>query len=157
MRGCSVDGCDRPVEAGGLCAGHRKRQLRGQVIDAPLSDSIAGRLSPASMLVEAALALADADTSDDDAYERAVDNHRKAALRYARQAVRSRVSTGLARRREAGLPLGRPPKVTPFAARVAVAAAGGSVRAAARKLGLSHASLLRALKRERDAGTPAEK
>ncbi len=33
---CSVDGCPKPVEKSGLCAGHRKRKARGVPVDEPL-------------------------------------------------------------------------------------------------------------------------
>lgn len=86
---CLVDGCDRLEEfasgrsAGGLCAGHRRRKALRQPLETPLNDGFARRLTRHQTLLEAAIALSDVDTADDRAWHRAVDRHRKAALRYA--------------------------------------------------------------------------
>lgn len=143
----ALDDCDRPVEKAGLCAGHRKQKTLGKPFT-PLSDSRAGRLTYHQVMVEAALALADADSDDDRAFDRATDNLRKAAISYARQAIATRIKEGLARRRAAGLPSCGPPKLTHGQALDAVKTAGG-IRAAARALGVSRDAVRRALRRSR--------
>lgn len=64
---CLVDGCPNFEEltwsgsSGGLCSGHRKRKQRGQRIDVPLDQSRAGRVSARELVLQAALAFADAE------------------------------------------------------------------------------------------------
>lgn len=81
---CTVDGCDHPLHAAGLCRGHYARKERNQPVDSPLRQWG----DPRQTLFEAALALG--DVSDDDtegmrqirnfwrAFERASDarNHK---------------------------------------------------------------------------------
>lgn len=100
---CLVDGCDRLEElasgrsAGGLCAGHRKRkqlQAKGLLtvpFESPLHDRMglqadgSRRLSPRQALVQAAMDMADADTSSesDTAWRRGIERLVHAAIRYA--------------------------------------------------------------------------
>ena len=91
MADCRVDGCPHEAGTGGICAAHRKRLQRGGQLDAPVAE----RLSPFERAMQAALDLADADTTDDAAYARAVDRFRKAAERWiqslaGRRAAKSR-------------------------------------------------------------------
>ena len=61
---CSFDDCVHPAESSGLCAAHRKqRQRTGRLVP------VVERLEPRARLREAALALADADSEDDRAYD----------------------------------------------------------------------------------------
>jgi hypothetical protein len=80
---CIIDGCDRPEElvrgrsAGGLCSGHRWRKRKGLSLETPLRSR---RRPRTGLLIEAGLALADANTDDD--FDRGVDRLRKSAARY---------------------------------------------------------------------------
>ena len=88
---CSAPGCDRPgwrsfaVEGCArisLCATHAKRLQRG----APLTPPIAQPLDPLARLVEAAIALADADSAAavDDRFRILKRALQDAALRFAK-------------------------------------------------------------------------
>lgn len=87
---CSFDGCDRPVEKGELCAGHRKQRVRREVLRPlrerrhrrpPRGVERRHRRNPESDRLErAALALGNAET--DQEYERALRNLHDAALWY---------------------------------------------------------------------------
>jgi hypothetical protein len=57
---------------------HHKRRLRGIPLDAAVHE----RLSPFEALVRSCIVLADADSEDDAAWYRAVENVRKAAVRW---------------------------------------------------------------------------
>ncbi len=60
--------CERPVEKGGLCAGHRKRKLRGQSIAAALNERSG---DPLESLFRAFLAYRDElDTKTDEEFQR---------------------------------------------------------------------------------------
>ncbi|MDP1824919.1 MAG: hypothetical protein Q8L48_16805 [Archangium sp.] len=144
--GCGFDSCDRPVEKGGLCAGHRKQKQRGGRLE-PLNDALAGRLTPAQNLHEAAMRLADSDSEDDRAFSRNIDSHRKAAITYARHHQVVKTLEAFDRRREAGLRVAGPaPKLSAAGARAAVDEAGG-IRAAARLLKVSRNTVRAALRR----------
>jgi hypothetical protein len=86
---CLVDGCDRLEElasgrsAGGLCAGHRKRKVRGLPIWTPLDSLKAHRHTPRELLIESAIALGDVDPANDSAWGRAIERQCRAAVRYA--------------------------------------------------------------------------
>lgn len=58
---CMREGCGRPEHKAGLCRGHYARKLRGDTSDSPLDDT----LTPWERVVEAAIALADADCEED--------------------------------------------------------------------------------------------
>lgn len=143
--GCGFDGCDRAIEKGGLCAGHRKQKSRGGALR-PLNDALAGRLTPAQNLHEAGLSVADAPVDDDPEYNRRVDKHKKAAITFARHHQVVKTLEAFDRRRAAGLRIGRPPKVTAAQVRAAVVEAGG-VRAAAKLLKMSRNAIRAALRR----------
>lgn len=144
---CGFDGCDRPVEKGGLCAGHRKQRQRGDGTLTPLNDALAGRLTPAQNLHEAAMRLADSDSEDDRAFGRNIDSHRKAAITYARHHQVVKTLEAFDRRREAGLRVSGPaPKLSAAGARAAVDEAGG-IRAAAKLLKVSRNTVRAALRR----------
>jgi len=140
---CYAEDCFAPVDGHGLCSAHRKRQARGTSLSAPKVDKSRSRLEVA---LDASIALADADTSDDAAWARAKDNWRKAILAYARRELRAAIIAGLRRRARAGLSLGRPARLSRQEATTAVERAGG-VRAAARELGVARSVVTRALKR----------
>lgn len=140
---CYAEDCLNPVDGHGLCSTHRKRQVRGTPINAPKVDKSRSHLEVA---LDASIALADADTSDDEEWARAKDNWRKAVLAYARRELRAAIIAGLRRRARAGLSLGRPARLSRDEAVAAVARAGG-VRAAARELGVARSVVTRALKR----------
>ncbi len=96
---CLIDGCDRMEElvhgrpAGGLCAGHRHRKKRGLDLTRPLDPSKSHRLSHWQMLHEAAVVLA---LAEEEAYQRALDRLRKAAVRYGQRLLRRRRRRGRA-------------------------------------------------------------
>lgn len=77
---CEVEGCSRPIERGTLCAAHRKRRYRGRPMSTPLRSD---RRAPEEELLEAALAVADTDTEDDAAWNRAWSILMRAALGFA--------------------------------------------------------------------------
>lgn len=144
---CSVDGCERLVEKAGLCAGHRKRKVRGQVVNTQLARRPS---SPLEYLCESALAYADAD--DDVAYERAKDNLRKAAMSYAAKgetpvfSISDYLKEKIAAARARGSRHGRPPSAsTQLIASVAKQAR--SVTEAALQLGISRTTIWRALQK----------
>ena len=140
---CYAEDCLNPVDGHGLCSMHRKRQVRGTPLAAPKVDK---SRTPLEVAIDASIALADADTTDDEAWVRAKDNWRKAVIAYARRELRTAIAAGLRRRARAGLPLGRPRRLSQEEAAAAVARAGG-VRAAARALGVARSVVTRALKR----------
>ena len=78
---CEADGCLLPEHAAGLCQGHFRRRSRGR----PVSGRLREVLSPWGRVVEAALALADVSSEDDQAHRRAEDNLRTAITAYARK------------------------------------------------------------------------
>lgn len=148
----ALEDCDRPVEKSGLCAGHRKQKQRGQpftplAVNRGLPADSPHRLSYHEAMVQAALELADCDAEDDTRWERLVGALRRAAIRFAKQAVTQKIREGMERRAAAGLPLGRPVKVGFEQASEAVRIAGG-VRAGARSLGVSYDAVRRALVRK---------
>jgi DNA-binding XRE family transcriptional regulator len=79
---CRIDGCNDPAETeeSGLCAGHRKRKNRGQTVSGPLRAKPRSRWAA---VVEAAIDLADADSADDQGYERAEKRLAYAAEQWA--------------------------------------------------------------------------
>lgn len=79
---CRVDGCEAEMvkhQTGhGYCATHYKRLKRGGDLAAPVQE----RLSPRQRAVEAAIGLADADSEDDGAAEKAEANFAAAVSRW---------------------------------------------------------------------------
>lgn len=146
---CEVAECHRPVEAAGLCAGHRKRKVRGEVVASnELSSAPRGRqdADPRERLDQAALRMADYDSEGDDAaFRRAADNHRKAAVSYTRALDLAALEA--ARRR--GVRVGRPPAVPLEEVLAALKATGRDVAAAAKALGVSVRTVWRALRRQK--------
>lgn len=68
---CAIDGCGRLAHSGGrYCAGHAKRIERGSTSAAPLRQHLPLR----ERVLKLSLDLADADSEDDGAYEKAWDN-----------------------------------------------------------------------------------
>lgn len=125
MTPCSVDGCENEAKRAGLCWSHRKRKLRGHVVN----EALAARPSGRERVREAALAYANAETDAD--FKRAEDNLFKAAY-----AIAKRASGG-----------GRPAKVDVDAALAALRSVG-SIRGAASLLGVSRMAVWRALRRQ---------
>ena len=88
---CLVDGCDRLEElangrsAGGLCAGHRKRKKLQRPIEGPLNESKAHRRTPRQMVLDAVQRVADADATEDDEYDRAVEELFRTIRRYRKR------------------------------------------------------------------------
>lgn len=140
---CYAEDCLNPVDGHGLCSTHRKRQARGTPLSAPKLDRTRSHLEVA---LDASIALADADTSDDAAWGRAKDNWRKAVIAYARRELAAAIAAGLRRRARAGLSIGRPARLSHQEATAAVERSGG-VRAAARELGVARSVVTRALRR----------
>lgn len=140
---CRIEDCENEADGHGLCSAHRKRSKKGGNLAAPLKPAPTAR-APLEVLQDAALRYADADSDDD--YRAATDVLRKAAQTYGRKAQHHLIAEGLWRRKAAGLPVGRPAKLTRSQAEAAVAKYGGR-RTAARALGVSPRSLRRALKR----------
>lgn len=71
---CAVPDCIRPAD-GRYCCCHRKRLQRGQSLGAPLD---VAHLSPRGRVLEAAIALVEAESDED--HQRAWVRLRKAAL-----------------------------------------------------------------------------
>lgn len=80
-RTCEIEGCSRPVESGTLCAAHRKRRYRGKPLNEPLR---ATHRAPKAELLDAVLAVADANAEDDAEWTRAWNALERAALALAR-------------------------------------------------------------------------
>lgn len=86
MTPCAVDGCPNQANGGPYCRTHYWRRQHGRPMDAPIAPS--GRKpkprarSPKQVLLDAAIALADADTTDDGDWERCWHRLRMAAARY---------------------------------------------------------------------------
>ena len=86
---CGWGGCTKPIEAGGLCAGHRKRKVRtGDSTAAPVRRY---SRTPFAGIAEAALAYADAaaEGSDED-FKRAEWRFRAALKFYQKRSVRTK-------------------------------------------------------------------
>ena len=137
---CRAEDCTNLSARDGLCWSHARRKREGA------SMQLAKRpATPIERVREAALTYAEVDAEDDDAFRRADDNLRKAAIAYGAREVIDRIRKGLERRRQAGLHVGRPRKVEPKAAIDAVTETG-SVQKAATKLGVSRYTVGRALR-----------
>jgi hypothetical protein len=78
---CSVDGCDKPSEKGGLCCGHRKRKQRGKRVAGEIRRY---RQKPRELVLEAVLHLAEVDSTDKGAWQRAWARLRAAYTRAMR-------------------------------------------------------------------------
>lgn len=136
---CSVEGCVRPVEAGGLCQGHRKRKTRGQTVSGDLRDDTR---TPSEILTDAAIALADCDSDDDGAWARAQKNHQHAAESYAKRRTKARIRAALSKLKAEGVRLGRPVSVSEESVVQAVETMR-TMTAAARALGVSRITVWR--------------
>lgn len=78
MPDCAQGGCQKPAQGrGSLCAMHFKRQERGTLAFADPQE----RLDPVERFVQACIAVADADSEDDQAFVRALKRARYAARR----------------------------------------------------------------------------
>lgn len=126
---CAI--CSRPIKWGELCDGHKKRQQLGKVVHVELR---AANRTPFQVLADAALTFADADSEDDQAYDRAADNLGKAALNYARRWAKKG---------------GRPPRFPAehYAKVLAAVQEAGSIRAAAKRLEVGRSTLHRYIAR----------
>ncbi len=140
---CEIADCENPADGHGLCSAHRKRAKKGGNLAAPLKPAPHAR-EPWEVLTDAVIRYADAET--DEEFTTAKDVLRKSAKTYGRINHRHLIAQGLQRRMAAGLPVGRPPKITHAEAEAAVVE-HGSKRAAARALGVTRAALRRALRR----------
>ena len=140
---CEIEGCGRPAKSGRLCATHRRRKRLRLPMLAPIR-SRARQLEEA--LTEAAIRYADAAAEDNAEFDAGKNMLVDAAKEFGRRDHHHRIQQGLWRRKAAGLPIGRPPKLTHAQAQAAVKKHGSRKRAA-RALGVSRATLLRALKR----------
>ncbi len=80
MSDCAVDGCDRPVEAAGLCAGHRKRKVRGKTVSGEVKEYAKNVVEglPKSSLDYANAA----DNGSNEDFELAKERFRAALRRY---------------------------------------------------------------------------
>lgn len=93
---CRVDECTELAapRKGGYCWTHAKWKRLGKDMSKPVDShharAGARRKTRLEILAEAAIAYADADVSDDIAFERARDNLRKAAERYGLELQRER-------------------------------------------------------------------
>lgn len=158
---CSISECpnraDRDTIRGALCAAHRRRQQPSRAGGLKLSAPITPRLDPRAKLLEAALAYAQAEEDGD--FAEAEEQLVVAAKRYAPASVEEMqrrthmawlksVKAGIARRKAAGRSWrpGPAAELTPEQARDAVAKAG-SIRKAARALGMNRRTVQRALRR----------
>lgn len=91
---CTWGDCTNPA-IGTLCRTHYWRRQHGKPMDAPIAATGRGsRRTPKQVLLDAALALADADSADDSAFERCWHRLRMAAARY-----RAALSRAVARKR----------------------------------------------------------
>lgn len=145
---CAIEDCDKPASKAGMCWGHAKRKARGQTVSGPIKER---PKSKSEWLREAALAYADADSDDEEAFTRAVDSLRKAAAAFG-SATNERVGEltreALALLKSKGVKLGRPHRVSPEQAEQAIQKYG-SVTKAAKRLRINRATLYRALLRKR--------
>lgn len=81
MPDCSVSDCSRPARRGReMCHLHAQRKVRGTPLEAPPQE----RLSPFARFVEACIALADAPSESESAFDLAIDQARKAACTWMR-------------------------------------------------------------------------
>lgn len=140
---CTVDDCPNPAARGGICWGHIKKRSRtgglGELERRPKSKQ--------ERVYEAALTYAGAES--DDEFERARENLRKSSIAAGQAFVSELTREALARLREQGVRLGRPPKVEPAQVAEAVSRAGSAKRAAS-QLGVSLRTIRRALRAHRD-------
>lgn len=120
---CAYPDCDHEAERGDLCEGHAKQRQQGRPL-APLRDD---SRSPLELLCDAARDYADADSDDDEEWKRALTNLRKIVVSYALRCAE--VVRELR-------PVGRPRKFSDERILEAIEK-GGSVRGAARILGIS--------------------
>jgi len=139
---CEVEGCLKPVEAGGLCAGHRKRKTRRKTVSGELRDDTR---TPSEVLTDAAIALADVDTTDDGAWKRAKKSHEYAAESFARRRTKARIRETLEKLRAEGVRLGRPVSVSEEAVIKAIETLR-KVTTTARELGVSRITIWRRLR-----------
>lgn len=80
---CVADDCLNLAKKGGYCWAHLKRRHRQRPI---LGQAVRHKHeTPQQLLTKAAIAYADADTSDDVTFQRLWDRLRKAAVRYAKR------------------------------------------------------------------------
>ena len=107
---CAVDGCVNAASKGQYCWGHYKRTQRGQLINAPLEVPKQKR-NTREAVVEAMHRYVDADSDGDFSLtERRLF---ETIHNYARRHTSEKIRDGLARRRAAGLPVGRPSAPVP--------------------------------------------
>ena len=85
-RYCTVGDCMRLAESGGLCSAHRKRKQRGVQLGLPMVEKFC---STWDRLHAAAIDLAEADSEDDIAYQRAEDRLRKAVESIVQERLRT--------------------------------------------------------------------
>jgi hypothetical protein len=140
---CRGPGCERETREGRTyCDGHQKQAQRGKKIT-PLKQ----RLSPEDRMLEAAIALADADPADDAAYELALREVVAAGKGLGRKATGDAIRRGMAAARARGV---RPGPRLKLAGQEQVAQRlvqqVGPV-GAARALGVSYRALMRAIGR----------
>lgn len=141
---CAIDGCGRRCVSGRLCATHRRRKR----LHLPMMAPIRERATEAEeALTEAALRYADAAAEDPNAFRTGKNMLVDAAKTFGRQAHHHLIKEGLWRRKAAGLPIGRPPKLTRAQAQAAVRKYG-TKSAAARALGVDRWTLRNALGRK---------
>jgi len=137
---CDVGDCPNPAARSGKCWGHWKALQRG---DTSRRELVKRPGSPLERLTEAAITYAEAD--DDEDFERGQDNLRKSALAYSRKHASEAIRAAMARLKERGVRLGRPPKLDPEEAARLVQELGG-VSKAARALHISRWTVWRALR-----------
>lgn len=172
---CVVDGCTRPATrntAHGLCCeSHRKRVGRTGTLDSlePIKEQLPLRERLRSVALEYAEAESDADFAkadgDLDGAAEAIAKSKRIFHRLhqvaetlgselARKRLNESIKEAMARARDAGVHLGRPPRLT-FEQAYAAVAEHGSVAAAARALGVHEKTVHRTLKRTDKRSTPS--
>ena len=141
---CSTEDCTRPAFAGGLCHAHIKARQRGRKKQV----GVFAKRTPMETLADAAIRYAEAE--EDREWERARDNLQKAAVRVGlalfQQSKGTKVSEALRRRIAAGLPVGRPPTIPPKQL-VEALQRYQSLRKAAQAVGVSHSTVMRAVRK----------
>lgn len=125
---CSFDGCERPAKEDGLCWGHVKQRRRGQRLT-PLRDDTR---TPSELLADAAQRYVDAE--GDEEYARARQLLHRTAINFTHRLAPHELLSAV------GVKVGRPRVMSDEEVKEAVRAAG-SVRGAARALGVTRAAV----------------
>lgn len=161
---CGIDGCTRAATRntpwGLLCESHRRRLHPSRAGGTPLLAPIQEKRTLREKLREAAIAMADASSEDDDAHTHADEQLARAAKLFAgspdadliaeheaakARAHRRSTKAGLAKAKSQGKRLGRP-RTLDYAAVAHLVTSTGSVRKAAELLGVTEQAVRYVLK-----------